>query len=113
MDAGKFDARDQAPGQLRGLTQHSAEDPSNAQRFIPTCSAPREPHGRGRQGVGDPIRLQLVDVLRKHAGTVCVCDLSALVSSAFADVADLDSLAATVNDRAIAGAGFEPATFGL
>jgi len=24
---------------------------------------------------GDPIRLQLVDVLRKHAGEVCVCEL--------------------------------------
>ena len=24
---------------------------------------------------GDPIRLQLVDVLRKHAGQVCVCEL--------------------------------------
>jgi DNA invertase Pin-like site-specific DNA recombinase len=39
--------------------------------------------------------------------------LSALVSSAFAEAADLDSLAATVTDKAIAGAGFEPATFGL
>ena len=25
--------------------------------------------------LGDPIRLQLVDVLRKHAGRVCVCEL--------------------------------------
>jgi ArsR family transcriptional regulator len=25
--------------------------------------------------LGDPIRLQLVDVLRKHAGKVCVCEL--------------------------------------
>jgi len=25
--------------------------------------------------LGDPVRLQLVDVLRKHAGTVCVCEL--------------------------------------
>lgn len=25
--------------------------------------------------LGDPIRLQLVDVLREHAGKVCVCDL--------------------------------------
>ena len=24
---------------------------------------------------GDPIRLQLVDVLRRHAGKVCVCEL--------------------------------------
>ena len=26
----------------------------------------------------DPIRLQLVDVLRKHAGKVCVCELTPL-----------------------------------
>jgi ArsR family transcriptional regulator len=25
--------------------------------------------------LGDPIRLQLVDVLRRHAGKVCVCEL--------------------------------------
>ncbi len=28
--------------------------------------------------LGDPIRLQLVDVLRKHAGEVCVCELQPL-----------------------------------
>src|SRR5204862_7530239 len=27
------------------------------------------------KALGDPIRLQLVDVLRKHAGNVCVCEL--------------------------------------
>ena len=27
---------------------------------------------------GDPVRLQLVDVLRKHAGKVCVCELGPL-----------------------------------
>jgi ArsR family transcriptional regulator len=27
------------------------------------------------KALGDPIRLQLVDVLRKHAGEVCVCEL--------------------------------------
>ena len=30
------------------------------------------------KALGDPIRLQLVDVLRKHAGTVCVCELTPL-----------------------------------
>lgn len=30
------------------------------------------------KALGDPIRVQLVDVLRKHAGRVCVCDLVAL-----------------------------------
>lgn len=27
------------------------------------------------KALGDPIRLQLVDILRKHAGKVCVCEL--------------------------------------
>ncbi|MGH7687703.1 MAG: ArsR/SmtB family transcription factor [Candidatus Dormibacteria bacterium] len=27
------------------------------------------------KALGDPVRLQLVDVLRKHAGSVCVCEL--------------------------------------
>ena len=27
------------------------------------------------KALGDPIRMQVVDVLRKHAGKVCVCEL--------------------------------------
>ena len=27
------------------------------------------------KAIGDPVRLQLVDVLRRHAGKVCVCEL--------------------------------------
>jgi ArsR family transcriptional regulator len=27
------------------------------------------------KAIADPVRLQLVDVLRKHAGKVCVCEL--------------------------------------
>ena len=27
------------------------------------------------RAIADPVRLQLVDVLRKHAGKVCVCEL--------------------------------------
>lgn len=27
------------------------------------------------KALGDPVRLQLVDVLRRHAGSVCVCEL--------------------------------------
>jgi ArsR family transcriptional regulator, arsenate/arsenite/antimonite-responsive transcriptional repressor len=30
---------------------------------------------RVAKALGDPIRLQLVDVLRRHAGKVCVCEL--------------------------------------
>jgi ArsR family transcriptional regulator len=31
--------------------------------------------GRVAKALGDLIRMQLVDVLRKHAGKVCVCEL--------------------------------------
>jgi ArsR family transcriptional regulator, arsenate/arsenite/antimonite-responsive transcriptional repressor len=31
--------------------------------------------GQVAKALGDPIRIQLVDVLRKHAGKVCVCEL--------------------------------------
>jgi ArsR family transcriptional regulator len=31
--------------------------------------------GRVAKALGDPIRMQLMDVLRKHAGKVCVCEL--------------------------------------
>ena len=50
----------------------------------PLLRAGRLPRRRARPGgrlaavakaLGDPIRLQLVDVLRKHAGKVCVCEL--------------------------------------
>jgi ArsR family transcriptional regulator, arsenate/arsenite/antimonite-responsive transcriptional repressor len=34
--------------------------------------------GRVAKALGDPIRMQLVDVLRKHAGKVCVCELTPL-----------------------------------
>src|SRR6185312_5073825 len=27
------------------------------------------------KALGDPVRIQLIDVLRKHAGRVCVCEL--------------------------------------
>jgi ArsR family transcriptional regulator len=30
------------------------------------------------KALGDPIRLQLLDVLRRHGGTVCVCELTPL-----------------------------------
>ena len=30
------------------------------------------------RAVGDPIRVRLVDVLRRHAGEVCVCELTPL-----------------------------------
>ena len=36
---------------------------------------PRDADGDVAKALGDPVRLQLVDVLRKHAGKVCVCEL--------------------------------------
>jgi len=39
-------------------------EPEQAQRMASIAKA-----------LGDPVRLQLVDVLRKHAGKVCVCEL--------------------------------------
>ena len=39
-------------------------DPARAARLAEVAKA-----------LGDPIRLQLVDVLRRHAGKVCVCEL--------------------------------------
>ena len=37
--------------------------------------AEAERMARVAKALGDPIRMQLVDVLRKHAGRVCVCEL--------------------------------------
>ena len=37
--------------------------------------AQAERMGKIAKALGDPIRMQLVDVLRKHAGKVCVCEL--------------------------------------
>ncbi len=42
-------------------------EPAEAERIAEVAKA-----------LGDPIRLQLVDVLRKHAGKVCVCELTPL-----------------------------------
>ena len=38
-----------------------------------------------RKALGDPVRMQLVDVLRKHAGKVCVCELVPLFDLSPAD----------------------------
>jgi ArsR family transcriptional regulator len=46
---------------------HPDIDTEHAQRLATVAKA-----------LADPIRLQLVDVLRTHAGKVCVCELSPL-----------------------------------
>ena len=38
-------------------------------------TAQAERMGTVAKALGDPMRMQLVDVLRKHAGKVCVCEL--------------------------------------
>ena len=43
---------------------HPAVTPAEAERIAAVARA-----------LSDPIRVQLVDVLRKHAGKVCVCEL--------------------------------------
>ena len=40
--------------------------------------AEAERMGAVAKALGDPIRMQIVDVLRKDAGRVCVCELVAL-----------------------------------
>ena len=37
--------------------------------------APAERMAEVAKALGDPVRMQLVDVLRKHAGKACVCEL--------------------------------------
>jgi ArsR family transcriptional regulator len=46
---------------------HPAVTPTEARRIASITRA-----------LSDPIRVQLVDVLRKHAGKVCVCELTPL-----------------------------------
>ena len=43
-----------------------------------TARAEAERMAAVAKALGDPVRLQLVDVLRKHAGKVCVCELTPL-----------------------------------
>jgi ArsR family transcriptional regulator len=43
---------------------HPEVEPAEAEHLAATAKA-----------LGDPVRLQIVDVLRKHAGEVCVCEL--------------------------------------
>ena len=50
--------------------------PVASRSSIRTSSASRPSAWRPvAKALGDPIRMQLVDVLRKHAGKVCVCEL--------------------------------------
>ena len=56
------------------------------------------------KALGDPIRLQLVDVLRKHAGKVCVCELVPLFDISQPTVSPPPQEAARRRDRRIRSA---------
>ena len=62
-------------------------EPRRRRRVGRSCCAPRLPEIRPveaerlaqlAKALGDPTRLQIVDVLRRHAGETCVCDLEQL-----------------------------------
>lgn len=60
-----------APKQKRG-----AGEPCCAPVVYPDIErAQAERMAEVAKALGDPVRMQLVDVLRRHAGKVCVCEL--------------------------------------
>jgi ArsR family transcriptional regulator len=62
--------------QLAPKTKRSAGDPCCEPVVYPDVERDRaERMAAISKALGDPVRLQLVDVLRKHAGKVCVCEL--------------------------------------
>jgi ArsR family transcriptional regulator, arsenate/arsenite/antimonite-responsive transcriptional repressor len=57
-------------------TKRSAGEPCCAPVVYPDVDRPQALRmAEVAKALGDPIRLQIVDVLRKHAGKVCVCEL--------------------------------------
>jgi ArsR family transcriptional regulator len=62
--------------QLEPKTKRAAGAPCCAPVVYPDVDrAQAERLADVAKALGDPIRLQLVDVLRRHAGKVCVCEL--------------------------------------
>ncbi|HET8567063.1 MAG TPA: metalloregulator ArsR/SmtB family transcription factor [Solirubrobacterales bacterium] len=62
--------------QLAPKTKRAAGEPSCEPVAFPDVDREEaERIAAVAKALGDPIRLQLVDVLRKHAGKVCVCEL--------------------------------------
>ena len=62
-------------------------EPPRTRRVGGACCVPREPSidrseaervAAVAKALADPTRLQIVDVLRRHAGQTCVCDLEPL-----------------------------------
>jgi ArsR family transcriptional regulator len=69
------------------MTAAVSLEPPRTRRVGQPCCTPRLPHVRPveaerlaelAKALGDPTRLQIVDVLRRHAGHTCVCDLQPL-----------------------------------
>jgi ArsR family transcriptional regulator, arsenate/arsenite/antimonite-responsive transcriptional repressor len=62
--------------ELTPKTKRAAGDPSCEPVVFPDVQRDRALRmAEVAKALGDPVRLQLVDVLRKHAGKVCVCEL--------------------------------------
>jgi len=62
--------------ELSPKTKRAGGAPSGEPLVVPDVDRERAARlAEVAKALGDPIRLQLVDVLRKHAGKVCVCDL--------------------------------------
>src|SRR5919202_5405777 len=62
--------------ELTPKTKRAAGEPCCEQVVYPDVERDRATRmAEVAKALGDPIRLQVVDVLRKHAGEVCVCEL--------------------------------------
>lgn len=62
--------------ELAPKTKHPAGEPCCEPVVYPDVQREQARRmARIAKALSDPVRLQLVDVLRKHAGKVCVCEL--------------------------------------
>ena len=62
--------------QLAPKTKRPVGEPCSEPLVYPEIDPVRAARiARVAKALGDPIRVQLVDVLRRHAGQVCVCEL--------------------------------------
>lgn len=67
--------------QLAPKTKRPAGEPCCEPVALPEVDRERAARlARVARALGDPTRLQIVDILRRHAGEVCVCELQPLFS---------------------------------
>ena len=90
-----------APKQKRPKGEPAASRSSTPTSSASTPSAWREV----AKALGDPVRMQLVDVLRKHAGKVCVCELVPLFDLSQPTVSPPPEEAARRRHRRLRAAG--------